>query len=580
MSNLTKHMQAALADKDKFSINDAGRWVTNEHLQADKDSIIKLLNASGVQPGDRIVLGYPNSYAFLVTYLAFLEYGAIIVPVNLNMPMPELYKFLKRTRAAMAFLTDQWKGLSSKDLIHDITTWDTLPLSKLFYTDLTRSAVPEKTFTRKAFVSTDKTADVTDELVSCVWEHEAVIIPSEHCVIQEPEDDAIGVIMYTSGTTGKPKAVGLQHRHLLATAKNIINSHQLTPEDVTYCCLPLFHINAQVVAFLSTLLSAGRIVLAERFSASQFWPTIEKHGITWVSAVPTILAILLKTEAPAQMPDSLRFIRSASAQLPKLHQVQFEEKYNLPVIQSYGMTEAASQICVNPLPPAERRPGSAGLPIGLGLKILDETDEPLGCFEIGEIAIQGDGVIDYYEEAESQKDFRDGWFFTGDLGYLDEDGFVYITGRKKEMIKHAGEKVSPYEVEDVIRQYRGVLQVAVIGLPDEMYGERVVAYVHFDESVTVNLSDEAANTINKWPDNATGAGISIGTAVEERKRGAVKDPVTEVEFIQGLMAHCQSQISSYKCPSEINLVSTLPVGQTGKIQRMVLRSQILSKSGS
>jgi oxalate---CoA ligase len=574
VSTLTKRLKAALADKEKTSIYDSNVWFTNEQFQQDKISLIKILNASGIRPGDRVILGYPNSYAFLVTYLAVLEYGAIVVPVNPNMPFPELYDFLIRSQAATAFLTqDKWIDFSSKGAFSDIMACHELPLRQVFCIDSTSSAVPNKKFTWSEFNISGQ-----GQLEGPFWENQYINIPSEPCDFQEPSDDALGVIMFTSGTTGKPKAVGLKHRHLLATAENIVVSHKLTPNDVTYCFLPLCHINAQVVAFLSTLLSGGQIVLTERFSASRFWSTIKRHNVTWVSAVPTIITILLKTAAPEEIPSSLRFVRSASAQLPKLHHEQFEEKFGIPVIQAYGMTEAASQICVNPFPPAKRRVGSVGLPIGVKLIISDDDGSRLNQLEIGEIAIQGKGVVEYYEEAESQKEFREGWFFTGDVGYVDEDGYVFITGRKKEMINRAGEKVSPYEVEDVIRQYPGVLQVAVIGLPDAFYGEHVAAYVQVNDSVEVKTDcghERITGTSGGY--TGIGAGRSVENGAKKGISTAVKGPITEDVFVQELMAYCKSAISTYKCPSEIHLVSTLPVGQTGKIQRSVLKSQVLSE---
>ncbi len=558
MSTLTKQLQSVLDDKEKVIIRDAKQEFKIDQLLKDKEILVNLLGETGIRPEDRILLGYPNSYAFLVTYLAFLEFGATIVPVNPNMPRPELNKFIVRSQAKAAFFNqDQWE--SFKEHQTDRHVLNEIPLSHVFCITETSHAIPTKKYTKNEREERSYEDGLPEGLD---FRCEDVLLPTKTYVAPEPSDEAIGVIMYTSGTTGKPKAVGLKHRHLLATAESIISSHHLTSNDLSFCFLPLFHINAQVVAFLSTLLSGGRLVIAEKFSASRFWSIVETHKITWVSAVPTILAILLKGEAPDTRPSSLRFIRSASAQLPKLHHEQFERKFGIPVIQSYGMTEAASQICVNPLPPEERRLGSVGIPVGVGLKITDDQGSRMGCREVGEIAIHGPGVVEYYEEAESQKDFRGGWFFTGDLGYVDEEGYVYITGRKKEMINRAGEKISPYEVEDVIRTYPGVNQVAVIGLPDPLYGERLAAYIQLTHSAKTKLGYHA-NMI----ENENSEKISTSVNLTD----------TEDRFVDGLKRHCQSAISAYKCPSEIHLVNTLPVGPTGKIQRTLLKTQIMSE---
>ncbi|WP_188881848.1 AMP-binding protein, partial [Alicyclobacillus cellulosilyticus] len=355
-----------------------------------------------------------------------------------------------------------------------------------------------------------------------------------------PDEEDVAILLFTSGTTGLPKGVALTHRQVMATARNVIASHRLTPADVSYVFLPLFHINAQVVALLSTLLSGGRMVIEEKFSKSRFWDTVARYRVTWASAVPTVIGILVKATDPPRVPASLRFLRSASAPLPAFVARRFEAKFGIPVIESYGLTEAASQVCVNPLPPGKRKIGSVGLPCGVELRVVDGNDRELPPGEIGEIVIRGESVITSYAYGDAGPEtFRGGWFHTGDMGYVDEEGYVYITGRTKEMINRAGQKVSPREVEEVIAQHPAVKQVAVIGLPDELYGEKVLAYVVPEEGM---VHDEAA-------------------------------------FKEALRQLCQSSLSSYKCPADFHLVDDIPVGPTGKVQRHRLREQVLVAQG-
>ncbi|GGH77543.1 acyl-CoA synthetase (AMP-forming)/AMP-acid ligase II [Pullulanibacillus pueri] len=512
MSQLTERIHERLAHSPLPCLYDMERWITGQDFYRDMTIIKNMLFKAGIKPGARILLSYPNSYAFVVTYLAIIEYGAAVAPINPKMPESEFIQFLERCQPTCGFVEEQHLTLIKKN------TDTSIGLTHLFLAEAMDSPLPLKTYT----------------LSNTNWiEHSPFVseTPGDHPL---PSEETVGVLLYTSGTTGNPKAVGLKHRHLLASANNIIVSHQLDTTDVAYSFLPLFHINAQVVSILSTILSGGRVVLAPKFSVRRFWPTIQEHQVTWVSAVPTIIAILLTSDGPTQAPTHLRFVRSASAQLPMLHARRFEQKFGVPIIESYGMTEAASQICINPIPPNKRILGSVGLPVGLDLQIVNESNQPLAPNKVGEITIRGNNVIEYYEKADHQNDFQEGWFHTGDLGYLDKEGYVYIVGRKKEMINVGGEKISPYEVEDEIRKLSTVKHVAVIGLPDPLYGEKVVAYI-----------------------------IPTTSTVDEKV------------FIQDIHAHCIGALSHYKCPSEIHVVSEIPIGPTGKIQRFRLKEQEL-----
>jgi len=244
------------------------------------------------------------------------------------------------------------------------------------------------------------------------------------------------ICLMTSGSTGEPKRVVLSERQLSWTASSVVGSHQLSPADRGLAVLPFFHINAPVVSLCATLLAGWAVVIASRFSRGQFWSWVEGYHITWASIVPTILAILLQTTRPSFLPGAVRFVRTASAPLPAFQMLRFEKQFGIPVIETYGLTEAASQVCANPLPPGQHKPGSVGVPVGVALRICQPRSEgdaaalqDVAPGETGEICISGPGVIRRYVGASGTDAFHDGWFRTGDLGYRDADGYVYITGR-------------------------------------------------------------------------------------------------------------------------------------------------------
>ena len=345
------------------------------------------------------------------------------------------------------------------------------------------------------------------------------------------------VCLTTSGTTGEPKGVVLSERQVAWTADHVRTSHHLSTRDRGLTVLPFFHVNAPVVSLCSSLLAGSTVVIARRFSRRNFWSWIERYQVTWASIVPTIVAILLETERPAFLPGALRFVRTGSAALPAAHLLAFEARFGIPVIETYGLSEAASQVVANPLPPGVHKPGSAGRPVGVDLRICyprtDASGELLrdaGPGETGEICIAGPGVIGSYQDNTGQEAFQDGWFRTGDLGYLDEDGYLFIRGRLREVIKRGGETIAPREVEEALLSHAAVREVAVVGRPDAIYGEQVVAYV------------------------------------------AVKGAWSE-EMAQELQQHAAERLSPQKVPVDFTALDALPRSATGKIERRLLRAR-------
>ncbi len=279
------------------------------------------------------------------------------------------------------------------------------------------------------------------------------------------------LILYTSGTTGRPKGVPLTHGNLLTNAGQVERAHRLTPGDVALCVLPVYHINGFVVTLIAPLLSGASVVLPNKFSASRFWEWVRDHRVTWFSAVPTILSLLLSHDSPPREEiATLRFARSASAPLPVAVLEEFERRSGVPVIESYGMSEAAGQITSNPLPPLARKAGSAGIAVGNELAVKDEKGFFLPAGSVGEVVLRGENICGgYLDNPEAnQEAFQDAWFHTGDLGYLDEEGYLFLTGRKKELINRAGEKISSREIEEIIYRLPEVEAAGVVGVPDPL----------------------------------------------------------------------------------------------------------------
>lgn len=373
------------------------------------------------------------------------------------------------------------------------------------------------------------------------------ILAMETDAHDHPLPDAGGsVCLTTSGSTGEPKGVCLSERQVVWTAEQVLRTHALGPDDCGLTVLPFFHVNAPVVSLCSSLLAGGTVVIARRFSRHAFWNWVERYHVTWVSLVPTILAFLLQTERPGHLPGKLRFVRSASAPLPVVQMKAFERKFGIPVVETYGLTEAASQVTANPVPPGLRKVGSVGLPTGLRVRICQPRERdatgatiPLEAAPdlrdvapgaVGEICVSGPSVISAYMGDAAPDAFHDGWFRTGDLGYRDADGYLFITGRLRDVIIRGGENISPREVEETLLSDPLVADVAVVGEPDPLYGQQVVAYVVPAKS-SWNADKEAT-----------------------------------------LLARCAAQLASYKVPAHIVRAPSLPRTRSGKIQRHLLRS--------
>ncbi len=342
------------------------------------------------------------------------------------------------------------------------------------------------------------------------------------------QDQAL--LMYTSGTTGTPKGVIHTHASLLAGGWTTAIAHELTEQDVGLCVLPIYHINGLCVTVMGGLVSGGSLIMASRFSASNFWHQAIQYDASWFSVVPTIISHLLHSEnaPPLGGKTRLRFGRSASSALAIETQSAFESRFGVPIVETMGLTETAAQILSNPLPPGVRKIGSPGVAFGCRVEIQDQNGLPVPQMEEGEIVVQGPNVMQGYfkNPTATEATFRHGWLRTGDLGRMDADGYVYVTGRLKELIIKGGENIAPREIDEALYAHPDVVEAAAFARPCTSYGERVEAAVALCHGSNLNADD--------------------------------------------LILLCRERVGAFKSPDKVHVLPELPKGPSGKIQRLKL----------
>ncbi|HYF56072.1 MAG TPA: acyl--CoA ligase [Salinarimonas sp.] len=348
--------------------------------------------------------------------------------------------------------------------------------------------------------------------------------------------DDIALVLHTSGTTARPKIVPLSNANLAASARSIAATLALAPGDRCLNVMPLFHIHGLVAAVLSTLDAGAAVSCTPGFNALRFFAWLDEVDPTWYTAVPTMhQAILARVGHNAERlarGTRLRFVRSSSASLPPQVMAELETTFGCPVVEAYGMTEASHQMASNPLPPRARKPGSVGVAAGPEVAIMDEEGHLLPQGAVGEVVIRGPNVTRGYESNPDAnlKAFAAGWFRTGDQGRLDEEGYLFLTGRLKEIINRGGEKVSPLEVDTVIMDHPAVAQVVTFAMPHPKLGEEVAAVAVLREGMQA----------------------------------------TEAE----IRAFAAARLADFKVPRRVLFVAEIPKGATGKLQRVGLAQKL------
>jgi acyl-CoA synthetase (AMP-forming)/AMP-acid ligase II/acyl carrier protein len=352
------------------------------------------------------------------------------------------------------------------------------------------------------------------------------------------EASDVALVLHTSGTTSRAKIIPLSHANLCNSANNIRSTLRLVQSDRCLNVMPLFHIHGLIGALLSSLTAGGSVVCTPGFSPLRFFEWADEFQPTWYTAVPAVHQEVLahavaKRESITRC--RLRFIRSSSAPLPPKVMADLEKAFDAPIIEAYGMTEASHQIASNPLPPAKRKMGSVGLPAGSDVAILDDVGRPLPPGKAGEIAIRGTNVSSFALAGSGQEEaFGNSWFRTGDIGFLDEENYLFISGRVKEIINRGGEKISPREIDDVMLEHPAIAQAVACSIPDQRLGEDVIAVLVRHQGVTVS----------------------------ERE----------------LREFAGTRLAPFKVPRRMIFVDEIPKGPTGKIQRIGLADRLGIKS--
>ena len=452
---------------------ESGRCWTFGELRDRVDALAGELAGHGVGPGDTVAFSLPNGSGIVAAFLAVVRAGAAAAPLNPAYTEGEFHAYLA----------------------------DLAPRAMLWQDDAAEAALPA-------------CAALGIERLELNGLRAPGVLPAR-------DPDAVALMLHTSGTTSRPKGVPIRQRNLAASAATIAATYNLGADDVSHCVMPLFHVHGLVASTLAQLHAGGTVLVPSRFSAGAFWEHSQSHGVTWFSAVPTIHGILAdRAETEPPPPHGLRFVRSCSSSLAPALLERFEALFQVPLIEAYGMTEAAHQMASNPLPPGQRRAGSVGVATGTELTIMPD----------GEVAVRGPGVVDGYRDnpEANAAAFQDGWFRTGDSGTIDSDGYLHLAGRIKELINRGGEKISPHEVEEVLLRHAAVREAVAFALPDAKYGEVVGAVVVTD--------GEADQTV--------------------------------------LASHCAERLAAFKVPTRIVLLDAIPKGPTGKIQRRLLAEQI------
>ena len=493
------------ADRDPAIVTGDGAVLSHGELRAEVDRLASRLRALGLQADDRIAIVVPNGPEMAIAFLAAACAGCA-APLNPKYRTDELRFYLDDLGAKALITRPDESGSDARDAARAADA-GVLPVA------LTGSA------------------SGGSGLIDLIASSPA----TEPSAPNGPSPDDVALVLHTSGTTSRPKIVPLRQRNLARSATGIAESLALTTADRSLQVMPLFHIHGLLAGLLAPLSAGGSVACTEGFDAFRFFAQLSELHPTYYTAVPTMHQMVIARSSrhrDAARDAALRFVRSSSASLPEPVLQELVGLFGAPVIEAYGMTEATHQMCANPLPPAVAKPRSVGVATGIELAVLDRDNRVLAPGERGEVSIKGPTVIDGYENNPDANAaaFTDGWFRTGDEGYLDDDGYLFLTGRLKEQINRGGEKVSPLEVDEALLRHESVSQAVTFAMPHPKLGEEVAAAV------------VAAD----------------GADVDERE----------------LRRFLSKSLAAFKVPRRVLVLDELPKGPTGKLQRIGLAERL------
>ena len=494
-TTLLELLHQAPGDRTAIIVPELNLRITYDSLRQQVMAMADALAAAGIRQGNRVAIVQPNGLPAIVCFLAAATAGTA-APLNPTYPYEEFYFFLQDTSAHLL-------------------------LCPHLGAEQARAAA----------------IDHGIRVLSVVMDPQGTV----HIVQQRsgtpavlPTADDVALILHTSGSTGRPKRVPLRQSNLAGSACNVAQTYSLTPDDVSLCIMPLFHIHGLVASTLAPLFSGGTVVVPTKFNPLTFWRTVHDHRVTWYSAVPTMHQLLLaRAHGHKHHAGTLRFIRSASAPLAPEVIHKMEEIFSVPFVEAYGMTEASHQMSSNPLPPKQRKPGSVGLASGIQISIMDAKGRHLPSGRRGEVVIKGPSIFDGYEnnpEANATS-FVEHWFRTGDQGVLDADNYLHLTGRIKDLIIRGGENVAPREVDEVLLAHAAVAEAVCFAMPHPTLGEEVAAAVVLHEAGGAHEAD--------------------------------------------LLKHCRERLAEYKCPKKVFIVQSIPLTSTGKVRRKQVAASLL-----
>lgn len=516
MMNLSTQLsKTAEIYADKPAYHFMGHSSTYAELDNEITRFASGLEKLGVKQGDHIALLLGNSPHFVISLYGALRLGVTVIPINPIYTADEIGYILKNGDVKLVVALDLAIPIVEKmhpflPEIEHYVFCETKPDSML---QLDRENAKMKSFTE--------------------------VVSAGDLYFQAPvlEEDDVAIILYTSGTTGKPKGAMLTHKNLYSNAKDVGDYLKMSNGDKVVTVLPMFHVFCLTVALNAPLLSGATLLIAPKFSPKDVFELVKEHQATVFAGVPTMYNFLY--QFPGGHPEdlsSLRLCISGGASLPVALLQNFEKKFKVLISEGYGLSEASPVTCFNPLD-RPRKPGSIGTSIlHVENKVVNELGEEVPTGEVGELIVRGPNVMrGYYKmPEETAATIRNEWLYTGDLARMDEDGYFYIVDRKKDLIIVGGYNVYPREVEEVIYNHPDVVEVAVLGVPDPEHGEAVNAYV-----------------VSKNPE------------------------LTE----QQLIDYCKEHLAKYKLPSTIGFLEELPKNTTGKILRRALKTQVTQTAG-